>query len=67
MTTPLRPCGRPECVLCNPRRRPPHARPAAGEERRETLAMALLGAACIVALFLLVFVVLPIIAPGAPW
>ena len=54
MSGALRPCGRAECRLCNPR--PIH------EERHETLAELLLGAAMLVLLFILAFVLLPVLA-----
>ena len=55
MSGPFRPCGRPECRLCNPLPAP--------EPESETLAMALLGLAGIVVMFLLTFVLLPVMQP----
>jgi hypothetical protein len=55
MTTPLRPCGRDACRLCNPR-------PIHEEPRGETLAELLLGAAMLGLVFILAFVLLPVMA-----
>jgi hypothetical protein len=52
MTTPLRPCGRPECRLCNPR-------PIHEEPKGDTLATLLLSAAMIVLACIFAFVLLP--------
>jgi hypothetical protein len=54
VTTPLRPCGRERCRLCNPR--PIH------DEPRESLASLLLGAAILFAAFVLAFVLIPALA-----
>lgn len=54
MTTPLRPCGRERCRLCNPR--PIHDEPA------DTLPMLLLSAAMLFATFVLAFVLIPVLA-----
>lgn len=53
MTTPLRPCGRERCRLCNPR--PIH------DEPRDTLPMLLLSAAMLVLLGIFAFVLLPVL------
>lgn len=57
MTGALRPCGRPEWRLCNP-----HLRHAVPTRREETLAELLVGAAAIVVLFVLLFVIVPVMA-----
>lgn len=54
MSGPLRPCGNERCRLCNPIPGP--------EPESETLAMALLGLAGIVAMFVVLFVLLPVMA-----
>jgi hypothetical protein len=53
VTTPLRPCGRERCRLCNPQ--PIH------DEPRDTLPMLLLSAAMLVAVCILAFVLLPVL------
>ncbi len=55
MSPPLRPCGRPECRICRWRA---GDRPDSGQPG-ETLASLLLGAAVIVLVFTLAFVLLP--------
>jgi hypothetical protein len=53
MSGPLRHCGRPECRLCN------RHEPDSGHPADDSLATLALGAVAIVALFVLLFVVLP--------
>jgi hypothetical protein len=52
--TELRPCGRARCRLCNPIPAP--------EPPNDTLAELLIGAAMLVVLFALAFVLLPVLA-----
>ena len=58
MTPRLRSCGRPECRICRWR---DEEHPDSGHPPRESLAMALLGLAGIVLLFVLAFVLLPVL------
>lgn len=57
MTTPLRPCGRRECRLCNRRAPIRQARPF---RVPESLALALVGLAAIVAVGFALLVILPL-------
>jgi hypothetical protein len=53
---PLRPCGREECRLCRPEL------DDVDDVREDDLASLLVGAAFLVALFVLCFVLLPVLA-----
>lgn len=59
MTSPLRPCGRPGCRLCDSRY---PEREALDQAKREDLAHASLGIAAIILIAIFAFVLLPVLA-----
>lgn len=60
MTPRLRPCGIPECRIC--RHNVPGEPPDSGHvEEPEPLVLALIGTAALVVLFIVAFVVMPVV------